>query len=112
LQLHIVLFDTWLDTFDVTVNAPCQMEAIFTLLIPKANVNTEMAANALFTGVERSQLYVVPTTIAQTTSRVGSPETFKAWVTDIAGVPYPSATNAVPCDTKNPWKRPICGHRP
>jgi sugar lactone lactonase YvrE len=86
---------TGLDTFDVTVNGPCQMEATFTPLIPRANVNTEMAANALFTGVERSQVYVAPTTIAQTTSVVGKPITFKAWVTDIAGVPYPSAANVV-----------------
>ena len=86
---------TGLDTFDVTVNGPCQMEATFTPLIPRANVNTESAANALFAGVERSQVYVAPTTIAQTTSLVGAPVTFKAWVTDIAGVPYPSATNVI-----------------
>lgn len=86
---------TGLGTFDVTVNGPCQMEATFTPLIPKVNVNSEMAANALFSGVERSQVYVAPTTIAQTTSLVGAPVTFKAWVTDIAGVPYPSATNVI-----------------
>ncbi len=66
------------------------MEATFTPLIPQVNVNTEAAANALFITTERSQTYVAPTTVAQTLSVVGQPITFEAWVTDIAGVPYPS----------------------
>ncbi len=86
---------TGLDTYAVTVNGPCQMEATFTPLIPRVNVSSEMAANALFAGVERSQNYVAPTIIGQTTSVVGAPVTFKAWVTDIAGVPYPSAANVI-----------------
>ncbi len=84
---------TGLDTYDVTVNGPCQMEATFTPLIPKVNVNSEAAA--LFTGVERTQIYVAPTTTAQTSSVVSKPVTFKAWVTDIAGVPYASTTNVI-----------------
>ena len=82
-------------TFDVTVNGPCQMEATFTPLIPKTNVNSEAAANALFMATEQSQNYIAPTAIAQTASTTGQSVTFKAWVTDIAGVPYPSATNVI-----------------
>jgi hypothetical protein len=93
--MPFVPIGTGTDTFDVTVNGPCQMEATFTPLIPRANVNTEMAANALFTATERVQTYTAPTSISQTTSVVGKPVTFKAWVTDIAGVPYPSATNVI-----------------
>ncbi len=86
---------TGTETYAVTVNGPCAMEATFTPLIPRANVNSEAAANALFTATERSQTYVPPATIAQTSSVVNAPVKLKAWVTDIAGVPYPSATNVI-----------------
>ncbi len=86
---------TGIDTFAVTVNGPCSMEATFTPLIPKANVNSEIAANALFTATERSQVYAAPNPIVQTSSVVGAQVRLKAWVTDIAGVPYPSATNVI-----------------
>jgi hypothetical protein len=94
-QAAFVPIGTGLETYDVTVNGPCQMEATFTALIPKVNVNTEAAANALFMATELSDKYTPPATIAQTSSVVGKPVTFKAWVTDIAGVPYPSATNVI-----------------
>ncbi len=86
---------TGTDTFNVTVNGPCQMEATFTPLIPTVNVNSEAAANTLFTTTERSDKYTPPTAPAQTSSVVGKPVTFKAWVTDIAGVPYASDTNVI-----------------
>ncbi len=86
---------TGTDTFAVTVNGPCSMEATFTPLIPKANVNSESLANALFTNIERSQVYAAPNPIVQTSSVVGATVKLKAWVTDIAGVPYPSATNVI-----------------
>ena len=95
MPVPFVPIGTGLDTFDVTVNGPCQMEATFTPLIPRANINTETAANALFAITERANTYTAPTSIAQTTSFVGKPVTFKAWVTDIAGVPYASATNVI-----------------
>ncbi len=86
---------TGTDTFNVTVNGPCQMEATFTPLIPTVNVNSEAAANALFTTTERTDKYAPPTAPAQTSGIVGKPVTFKAWVTDIAGVPYASDTNVI-----------------
>jgi hypothetical protein len=94
-QAPFVPIGTGLETYDVTVNGPCQMEATFTALIPKVNVNTEAAANALFMATELSDKYTPPATTAQTSSVVGKPVTFKAWVTDIAGVPYASATNVI-----------------
>ena len=93
--IALVPIGTGVNTYAVTVNGPCQMEATFTPLIPKVNVNSEMAANALFMATERSFKYITPTTISQTSSAVGQAVTFKAWVTDIAGVPYPSATNVI-----------------
>ncbi len=93
--IALVPIGTGTETFEVNVGGACSLEAAFTPLIPKANVNTEMAANALFTATERSQVYVAPTSPAQTTSIVGAPVKLKAWMTDIAGVPYPSATNVI-----------------
>ncbi len=86
---------TGINTYAVTVNGPCQMEATFTPLIPKASVAIEATANALFMMTERSQIYVAPTAGAQTMSTLGQSVTFKAWLTDIAGVPYASATNVI-----------------
>ncbi len=86
---------TGTDTFNVTVNGPYQMEATFTPLIPKINVNSEAVANALFTATELTDKYAPPVTSAQTSSVIGKPVTFKAWVTDIAGVPYASDTNVI-----------------
>ncbi len=86
---------TGANTYAVTVNGPCQLEATFRPLIPRTNVASEAAANTLFMATERAQTYVAPTTISQTTSAIGQNITFKAWVTDIAGVPYPSATNVI-----------------
>lgn len=86
---------TGASTYSVTVNGPCQMEATFTPLIPKVNVSSEMAANALFTATERSLNYLPGTLPMQTSSTVGQAVKFKAWVTDIAGVPYPSASNVI-----------------
>ena len=94
-SIAFVPIGTGTSTYNVTVNGPCQMEANFTPLIPKVNVNSEMAANALFIATERAFNYIRPTTIAQTSSTVGQAVKFKAWVTDIAGVPYPSATNVI-----------------
>ena len=82
-------------TYTVTVNGPCQMEATFRAIVPKVNVNSEAVASALFMSTERSQNYVPLTTIAQTSSAVNASVKLKAWVTDIAGVPYPSASNVI-----------------
>jgi sugar lactone lactonase YvrE len=94
-QVAGVPIGTGTDTFDVTVNGPCQMEATFTPLVPKVNVNSATAAIDLFKATERADKYTPPTAAALTRSIVGTPFTFKAWVTDIAGVPYPSATNVI-----------------
>lgn len=95
MPVPFVPFGTGLDTFEVTVTGPCQMEATFTPLIPRVNVNTETATNALFTVTERVQTYTAPTAVSQSSGLVSKLITFKAWVTDIAGVPYPSATNVI-----------------
>ncbi len=92
--MPFVPIDTGVSTFAVTVNGPCQLEAAFRPLVPKVNIATESAANALFSMIERDQLYVAPI-ITPSTSVIGQTVTFKAWVTDIAGVPYPSATNVI-----------------
>ncbi len=92
--IALVPIGTGASTYNVTVNGPCQMEATFTPLIPKTNVNTEAAANAFLLAVEATQNYTTPV-ITQTSSTVGQTVSFKAWVTDIAGVPYPSASNVI-----------------
>jgi hypothetical protein len=86
---------TGINIYAVTVTGPCQMEATFTPLIPKANVAIDATANALFATTERMQTYTPPAAGMQSTSTVGKSVTFKAWVTDIAGVPYPSASNVI-----------------
>ncbi len=92
--IALVPIGTGVSTYNVTVNGPCQMEATFTPLIPKTNINTEAAANAFLLAVEATQNYTTPV-ITQTSSTVGQTVSFKAWVTDIAGVPYPSASNVI-----------------
>ncbi len=92
--IALVPIGTGASTYNVTVNGPCQMEATFTPLIPKTNVNTEAAANAFLLAVEATQNYTTPV-IIQTSSTAGQTVRFKAWVTDIAGVPYPSASNVI-----------------
>ncbi len=86
---------TGLDTYKVTVNGPCQMEATFFPLIPRVNVNSEAATDAVLKAIERAQIYTAPTAMTQTFSAVNAPAIFKAWVTDIAGVPYTSAENVI-----------------
>ncbi len=93
--IALVPMGTGTSTYAVTVNGPCQMEATFTALIPQVNINSETAANALFMATERSQVYTPLTTVAQSTSAVNAPAKFKAWVTDIAGVSSPSASNVI-----------------
>jgi hypothetical protein len=93
--IALVPIGTGTSTYAVTVNGPCQMEATFRALVPKVNVNSEAVANALFMATERTQNYIPLTTIAQTSSAVNAAVKLKAWVTDIAGVPYPSAANVI-----------------
>jgi hypothetical protein len=89
-----VPIDTGVSTYAVTVKNSCQLEAAFKPLVPKVNIATESTANALFSMIERAQIYTTPI-ITPSASVVGQALTFKAWVTDIAGVPYPSATNVI-----------------
>ena len=95
MPVPFVPIGTGLATYNVTVNGPCEMEATFSPLIPRVNINSEAAADSLFKITERSQAYAVPITTPQTFSVVNAPVIFKAWVTDIAGVPYPSPLNVI-----------------
>lgn len=95
MPVPFVPIGTGLDTYNVTVNGSCEMEATFFPLVPRVNVNSEAAADSLFKVTERSQAYIVPATTPQTFSVVNAPVIFKAWVTDIAGVPYPSPSNVI-----------------
>jgi Bacterial Ig-like domain (group 3) len=72
----------------------CRVEAAFVPLIPKVQVASQVAANAFLIDVARRNEYVAPPTVA-TTSSVGRAMMFTAWVIDIAGVPYPSASNVI-----------------
>jgi hypothetical protein len=72
----------------------CRVEAAFVPLIPKVQVASQVAANAFLIDVTRRNEYVAPPTVA-TTSSVGRAMMFTAWVIDIAGVPYPSASNVI-----------------
>ncbi len=78
---------------DALLNS-CRVEAAFVPLIPKVQVASLAAANAFLIDVEKRNEYLAPVAAA-TASSTGAAMTFTAWVTDIAGVPYPSASNVI-----------------
>ena len=72
----------------------CYVEAAFVALIPKVQIASQAAASAFLIDLEKRQDYKAPVPVP-TSGAIGTTTTFTAWVTDIAGVPYPSATNVI-----------------
>ncbi len=72
----------------------CYVEAAFLALIPKVQVASQAAAAAFFVDVEKRNDYLAPA-VVPTVSAASDTATFTAWVTDIAGVPYPNASNVM-----------------
>ena len=87
---------TGVTTFETAPLAgDCAVEASFRALIPNINIAGAANALALFKKIERAQVYNAPIIPLPTSSVAGATTTFTAWVTNIAGVPYPSATNVI-----------------
>lgn len=73
--------------------APCAITASFFPLVPSVFIAGEAGAKSFFDQVEFSGGYKPPRTPSPTRSAVGTRVTFVAWVSNIAGVPYPSTEN-------------------
>jgi hypothetical protein len=94
--IPLVPIGTGLTTFETEALAgDCAVEASFRALIPNINIAGAANAVALFKKVERALIYNAPVIPLPTSSAAGATTTFTAWVTNIAGVPYPSATNVI-----------------
>lgn len=88
------------------LTSDCNVDASFSALSPRADIATEAVAEALFKATERADNYVPPMQPLPTSSVLNQAVTLLAWVTRIAGVPYPSATNVI---TFNVNGMPIAG---
>lgn len=73
----------------------CAVEASFKALIPNVNIAGAGNALTLFRNIERTLVYNAPNAPISTSSALGVNTTFTAWISNIAGVPYPSATNVL-----------------
>ncbi len=74
---------------------PCSIEAAFIPLIPNVNIAGQAAATKFLDDVEFQGQYLPPLLPAPTQSAIDARTTFIAWVTNIAGVSFPSAENVL-----------------
>ena len=73
----------------------CSIEASFFALVPNVNIAGQADATTFLDTVEYQGQYLPPAVPAPTHSAADTRTTFIAWVTNIAGVPYPSAENVL-----------------